>query len=70
MLTFSNDLSQNRRKDLALVFLVKSRNLNRAVHADAGIPDFDDLGIPVVKARYETGVRGYGVKGEEVKTRD
>lgn len=46
---------------------VVSGNLNHAVHADAEIPDFDDFGIPVVKALYETGVRGYGVKGEEVR---
>lgn len=37
------------------------------VRADAGIPDFDDFGIPVVKAWHETGVRGYEVKGEEVR---
>lgn len=44
-----------------------SGNLNHAVHADAGISDFDDFGIPVVKAWHEARVRGYGVKGEEVR---
>ncbi|KAF5894299.1 uncharacterized protein DAT39_016008 [Clarias magur] len=43
-----------------------SRHLNHIIHAVAGIHNFDDFGIPVVKSWHESVVRGYGVKSDIV----